>query len=784
MNPDALPFCLDNHIPIVSIPLRFNQTQPLHVELLRIDFETNTNETIILSSKEIRKRTEEADGTSTLHYSAKKPGLYKLLKVVDDSKLEVQRRMSNTLVTLCPKAVVKSSASDKCRGDLSDLRIEVTGTPPLKIVYNRAVNTEQSVHHFQGIQPENFESPMLGSANVGTIVTAGSQDLSWARSQTITIPLNETMVSRGKWVYSIDEIHDALGNVAKFPMSDDGEHQYPKGTQLSQSYQVHERPIVNLLGCDSHNPLQVGKGHPTQLPVKYTVSSGSTDASHMLTWKFSPLDKLTKTGDHGDDFVIEDYFARGAHALPTIHESGLYTLISVESKFCKGEVAEPTSCLLLNPPEPQLSISAESISDKCAGQSIGLLVSLDLVGTPPFVVRYDVIASGKTTNEKIKIQGLRHQIELKPRDAGHVKYHFTSIEDAIYETHTLGGQDLVLEQDVKPPASAYITIPYKEINACLGESVEMNVDLLGESPFTLEYELIHEGKRKKERVVGIQSDTFKIKTGPMDKGGEYTLALTSVQDKTGCKIFSDSVAKFTIQRQQPKASFGYIEGKRHISKVEGKRISLPLKLEGQPPFTVRYRNMDDPSGKIQEKTAGATNDEIMIHERGTYEIMKVDDKQCAGVIDPKASTFEVEWLSRPQIKFPSITALVAEDGKYLKREICEGDIDSVDVRILGAPPYTVKYQVRHKPERGSGSISNKEFEAALGQATISMDTNKAGIHEYKFIELSDALYEHDSKRFAPLILEQRVNQKPSAHFIKPGKPKICQLTTHDSSSLT
>lgn len=718
----------------------------------------------------MKKRIEEDDGTSTLHYVAKKPGLYKLLKVVDQTKLEVQRRMSNTLVTVCPRAVIKSSASDKCHGDLSDLRIEVTGTPPLKIVYNRAVNNEQSVHHFQGIQPESFESPLLGSAKVGTIVVAGSQDLSWARSQTITIPLNETMISGGTWVYSIDEIHDALGNVAKFPVSDDGEHHYPKGTQLTQSFEVHERPIVKLIGCDSHNPLQVGKGHPAQLPVKYFVPGRpSTDMSHTLTWKFSPLDKLTKSGDHGDDFAIEEYFARGAHSTPTIHESGLYTLTSVESQFCAGEVAEPTSCLLLNPPEPQLSISAESISDKCAGQSIGLLVSLDLVGTPPFIVRYDVITSGRTTNEKIKIEGLRHQIELKPRDAGHFKYHFTSIEDAVYETHTLGGQNLVLEQDVKPPASAYLATPYSEINACIGGSVQMKVDLLGESPFTLEYELIHEGKRKKAKADGIESDNFIIETGPLDKGGDYTLALTSVQDKTGCKIFSNSVAKFTIQRQQPKASFGYIEGKQHTLEVEGKRISLPLKLEGQPPFTVRYRNMNDDSGKIREKTAGATNDVIVVDERGTYEILKIDDKQCPGTVDPKASTFEVEWLPRPQIQFPSIAALLTEDGKYLKREICEGDIDSVDVRISGAPPYTVKYQVRHKPQRGSGSISNKEFEAALGQATISMDTNKAGIYEYKFTELSDYLYNHDSKKFTPLILEQKVNQKPSAQFIKPGK---------------
>jgi len=53
----------------------------------------------------------------------------------------------------------------------------------------------------------------------------------------------------------------------------------------------------------------------------------------------------------------------------------------------------------------------------------------------------------------------------------------------------------------------------------------------------------------------------------------------------------------------------------------------------------------------------------------------------------------------------------------------------------GTSPYNFKYQVRHKPEHGSSSIQNKEFEAALGLATISMETSKAGTYEYEFSEL-------------------------------------------------
>lgn len=93
----------------------------------------------------------------------------------------------------------------------------------------------------------------------------------------------------------------------------------------------------------------------------------------------------------------------------------------------------------------------------------------------------------------------------------------------------------------------------------------------------------------------------------------------------------------------------------------------------------------------------------------------------------------------------------------------------------GSPPYHLKYQQRHKPVSGSSSVSNREFDVALGIATINMDTSKAGLYEYKFSELADNLYDHDSRKFTPLLLEQKVNSKPTAKFGKPGQSyKYCK----------
>lgn len=66
-------------------------------------------------------------------------------------------------------------------------------------------------------------------------------------------------------------------------------------------------------------------------------------------------------------------------------------------------------------------------------------------------------------------------------------------------------------------------------------------------------------------------------------------------------------------------------------------------------------------------------------------------------------------------------------------------------------------------------MRKKGIHAALGSATIQLETTKAGTYEYKLTELSDQNYDHSSKRFSPITLQQRVHPRPSAKFTYPGK---------------
>jgi len=50
-----------------------------------------------------------------------------------------------------------------------------------------------------------------------------------------------------------------------------------------------------------------------------------------------------------------------------------------------------------------------------------------------------------------------------------------------------------------------------------------------------------------------------------------------------------------------------------------------------------------------------------------------------------------------------------------------------------------------------------------------METSRAGTYQYKFLTLSDSLYDKQEALDTPLILEQVVHSKPSARFRNPGK---------------
>ncbi|PGG97840.1 hypothetical protein AJ79_09076 [Helicocarpus griseus UAMH5409] len=774
LNPEQTSFCLDSQRTQVMLPIRVNQTTPITIELTRVDLESGQNETISVPSKQLKQMIKQANkGHASsdvftprdLLLPVKKTGIYQLQRVIDDSKLEVRRRSLDTLVAACPTAIIRASADHRCKGELSNLTLVVEGTPPLKIKYSRKVNKIDHGVSFQSIQPENFRSPLTGQGRIGPLVDRNNPDISWAQSQRIEVPLNESLSTGGEWIYSIEEVHDACGNVAKYSTaSEDGDHHVAKITPQTQHFSVHERPRVSLSGCNAQSYLQVAKDRSIDLPVHFH-SLGRTRADAPYTLTFSFANQATQDGNFVPPATHQVTLKSVDHK-PRIQEPGWYSLTAVSSQFCSGEIFEPASCFLHNPPEPSMSLRYEKLYDKCANNSVGLLVDLDLIGTPPFRIRYNIETSTGTQARVISIDSLRSQIDFTPTEAGHYKYQFLDISDRVYQPQPLKGKVPILEQDVKPPASAQFLGPVTSRKACFGEPVSVDVLFVGEAPWELQYELVHNGKRTKHELRS-ENDVATLVTDDLVDGGEYTLGLTSVRDKSQCKRLLKEDIKIDVRPKRPQVAFGQIDKKRSILALEDKKVELPLRLEGVAPWTVRFQNLDYPSMPVIEKSLWNENSLVQFTKRGRYEITEVSDSTCPGSVDKGASVFEISWIPRPRITAVD-GVLVEEKSSLEKREVCEGDEDLMEMRFEGTPPYTVRYEQQRRPTSGAISTSIKSLTAALGSASLQMDTSRPGDYSYKVVELGDNLYSFDQKKHAPLTITQRVNPRPSARFEQPN----------------
>ncbi|KAF2760866.1 nucleoporin Pom152 [Pseudovirgaria hyperparasitica] len=776
LNPTNDAFCIGGGVNSIHIPIQINQTNPVRMEILHIDLENTSSDLITLSAKDIKKlrnqskkeqKTSDPTAPILMNYPVKKTGLYILQRVVDETDLEVQAHMSELLVVNCPQARIKSTGSNRCRNELSDITMEVEGAPPLKVVYHRFMNGEPHSSSFQSIQPDDFVSP-YGKQKSSTLVRSGESDLSWARSHTVSVPLSETLHHSGVWSYTIDEVQDALGNKVSYgaPGSDEeGTRASGKNTAHHQTLMVHERPKVKLSKCNYQKPLQVAKGRATALPLDFSSSGkGPIQGTvHDLEYIFTKEDDLTPNGEHGPLAVIQKHTLKSLQDRFYVHESGLYTLRSVSSAYCSGEVMEPASCLLQNPPEPEMSITTEHIHDKCAGNPIGIRLDLDLIGTPPFDISWIEEKSGSPpTPKSAQISGLRGQIILQPSLAGKYTYRFLEISDAVYKQVSLGDR---VTQDVKPAASARFTDDSPQ-EACIDGPVSYGVRLQGEGPFTLEYELVHGGKRSKRKEEDISGPDFKIQTEPLKSGGDYSLVLTGITDRLGCKEFLDKTAKFKVRNERPKAYFGLIEGKRSLQILEGKKVRLPLRLTGKPNWMATYRNLEQPEKKLTILLT-RENDALEVSQSGTYELVSLYDANCPGSIEESGKRFDVGWVPRPGISIPENPSMTLSGDRYIKNAVCEGDEDSFDVMISGTPPYDLEYTENIKPDKGPRQTSQKQIKAALGVANVRVDTMKPGIYEYDFNKLNDANYLGTKNTI--IVVEQRVHPRPDGQFEQPGK---------------
>lgn len=594
LNPDGNCFCLGPSSPVITVPIKINGTTPIKIQLTRADLDTGNVDTMNLQPKEIKKLIrqaprEDAPDLRYLPYTIKTPGLYRLTKVRDVSELDVRIQDAYALVVRCPQAKIKTTPGakkDVCKHDMSDLSIQLEGLAPLSVTYSRVVKGKATTLSVGRIHPENYESPLLNSPRLeGHLRERGYEDLTaWGKRETLDVALNDSMTSTGDWLYEIDQVTDGCGNLIDYKAhQEEGDSWLPKSTDmgsLGHKLAVHERPSVRFGHCDLKNPLQVPRGSKGALPVK--LDTRGSDAPYHFKVAFTPQSKLGSASEHAPDAQILEYTWKTPSDLVMVKEPGLYSLRQASSAYCTGDVYEPASCLVVTPPEPSMTMEHDEILDKCTKSSVGLNIDLTLVGSPPFSLQYRLIKDkGIPEVRTLRIDRTRHQERFTPEDPGNYTYEFFRLDDKNYEGIKLDPSFYCVEQAVKPTAGAHFVNPTAKRTACIDEPVEFEVKMVGDAPWNLQYDLIHNGKRVRYSEKDITSPVYKIKTPPLTTGGEHSLALTSVEDQNGCKVFLESEAKVSVRFQRPKAQFSPHEGKMSIRALEGKAVKVPLRLSGE-----------------------------------------------------------------------------------------------------------------------------------------------------------------------------------------------------------
>jgi nucleoporin POM152 len=781
LNPFQDSFCLPNGVSKyqLNVPIRLNSTS--EIDFLQVkftDLETNTPTLLNYTKKDIKRFDNTNINTlyerdtvygPSIHYinlPVKQTGLYEITQALDSKYLSLRNFRSSLIVPNCPTAEISNFAAlsdDKCIGDFYSVKFTVEGVPPLKLKYNKFVNREVQVFSDQSLQPEFYQSPLIGHGGSKVFTKEQLANLSWAKTRSVEVEFDSPVNVLGDYSFRIEEIVDGLGNMVNFTETLDDDDELFRQYNLLQSFYSHDLPKVHL-------EERVNKNTATKRSLYLGIDQAPEDSSpYEAQIKFVSDDESeTKIFTHTFENANDEY---------KVEKPGTYTLVSVKSKHCRCVISGRSSASLSLPVVPKLHINSKPITDSCVGQ-VGLVFDMSFIGTPPFTLKQDVykIIDGKRQHShstKLTSQGTRYRFNYEPSVEGNYEITFSSLVDSLYsdpiELSPSKDYTFTTSMRVKPSAEIYNYQPPRAL--CLGSSARIPILLKGEAPFSLEYDLIETqtNKRIPNSIKDIKNSHYEIVTQDFKVGGEYIVSLTSVEDNSGCLVnLNGGDAKITVRREVPSVGFGVTDGLNKIKIKKGDTVELPLRLLGEGSFHVEYDFYDVDGNFVTTKSKHFQNTYktgIEVSEAGIFKLKSVKDSQCQGVID-YADTFEINYNPIPSISISEHSDIQAlAKGVFGKKDVCQYHEDSIDLSLHGSPPFVVEYTVLSP----NGARSSKSLSVATKFASLRLMNVEYGDYVYFITNVYDALYsKQDLEKIHysidEVIVKQSVSPSPRGEF--------------------
>ncbi|KAI8060399.1 uncharacterized protein B0P05DRAFT_557984 [Gilbertella persicaria] len=770
LNPNDEVYCLpstDLGRKDIYIPIILNNTMPRQITLSRHEFETGTTSTKHYSGKEIIRATEIGSAQEGIEYyyvRIRKPGAYKLEKIVSKDGVDVRLYNRVAYIFTCPYARFKPmQAHDYCTGDTDTLQLEVMGVPPLHVEYKRKNDHERDTKlKLDRIQPDHFDSPLLHRSRDQSVLDPAffafkaDDDYAWAAVQHLNVNLSLKFESASIQDYSLLRVMDGAGNEIDL-------------SGLNHvSFDVHGRPQVKFQ-CSQTDPAVLLMGaKSSQLPISL---EGATPFHIEYTWMVEGKQQTYKIKlNHGETSL-------------SVSEPGEYSLVSVSDQYCQGQVLFPSTCQVVQPPFPAVKLQSLPIASECAGDNeVGMKFVAEFTGAPPYVLEYTVSKQNgrsKTVVERKRehVDRSRHIFSYLPSSSGEYTYEFTSLDDRYYKKRPT---DIVsIKQIVHPqPDAKFISNTRRPVRTCLGEDLTASVELRGTGPYRLFWTV-------DDQLYSdvVETERYTIRLPPFERPGQHIASLVKIEDANGCvKELEARDYTIEVRRDRPTAFFS-TEGQdvRVVETTEGSGADLPLRLTGEGPWTVSYRHVEEGDRSRVTKRFSDPNAWVHVTKAGHYELVSVEDAICKG--DPLPYQYLVKWIDKPTISIPEDQAVMINEHVYERPAVCQGVTDAFAVAFSGQSPFYASYKEYRSPlgSRSFSLIGQEDITPGRDRARIPLKTRESGKYKYVFERLADQRYTNPFK-IRPLQIEQVVHAIPTVKFSSKSARKDRTLCVGDTLS--
>ncbi|MBW0477738.1 hypothetical protein O181_017453 [Austropuccinia psidii MF-1] len=693
-------------------------------------------------------------------------GVIRLERVLDEDTMDIRIARTEALVVQCPKArfgpksdrvekkvlswssLTNENKYHRCVGEAEDFGLVVEGLAPLSLTYQQIINGQAQQANLEGIAPNEFVTPLI-SIDPATLserlLISHRPEYTWAESKAIEIPMNVSLTVPGKHIYQLESLKDACGHSVHFAANRQALTTKKASQQDSidkKIVHVHPKSQISFIGCgNTEEPLRLLKGQSVTLRLRIQDNdSDFLDPPWTVGISYSPFNSSANLDSVVPSPWRKELVLHDHEKVFHTSDAGVYEITSLSGKYCQGDILVPSTCLVVEQPLPEIDLNFTTITDQCSGE-IGLRANFLLKGKPPFELHYLISQSGRSPQRKSKvIQYSRDELFIQPDSPGQFEYSFIRLDDQYYQDVKIIGK--TIKQTVHPLAQAKFIQGGRDkiIWSCSGETVKAEIELKGAPPYTVAYQILGEAPQVVHGILSTHTTLdINIPKRYIKKGGNFIVSLISITDGNGCmRNLTVPDLNIEIHRTKPTLKFYGTDNSRKLFAREGDFVSLPMRLTGNGPWTIKYSLNN--SDEIVEQVVHGSNDELMVNKAGKYTLQAVHDRYCPGAVENP--TFEVEWLAKPSLMVSLHNSGELLRGVWIKPAVCELAEDSIELTLEGTPPFSIEYSVAYKPA-GKGNKINTEFKTIQllkTTGTLPLNTAEPGDYTYTIHGLSDRQY--------------------------------------------